>query len=306
MSFRYRSQVITLENYRHVFKTCSADVLDEIRSAILDDTEIAQFIKPCGNDSYLLGQLRMAIREMIPVEYLSAKLTGKTVYNIRQGFQKSRDMSAILKYYGVRTIKIDKEVLEKLSEFCLVGTDITRVDFTTVPSELIEVVCKGLYQGYPMWLLLDTENMPDEKTIRILMRGLSAGVDIHPFLSGDWNVDAMLLMFSYAKSVNLNDVLSYINYHFSTDSIKVLLDLASKGIPISNLCVKDLEGIPIYSSYQMYELGKAIEAGVDTPKMFNANLSDFDIAEMREKALADKDKKLSAKLNKKPKLEGLL
>lgn len=306
MSFRYRSQIITLENYRKVFKNCSPDILDELRSAILDDTEIAQFIKPCGNDSYLLSQLRLAIREMIPIEYLSAKLTGKTIYNIRQGFHKGRDMSDLLRYYGIRTIKIDKNILEKLSDFCLVGTDISRVDFCTVPDELIEIVCKGLYQGYPMWLLLDAENMPSEKTIRILMRGLSAGVDIHPFLSGNWEVDSILLMFSYAKSVNLNDVLSYINYNFNIDSIKVLLDLASKGIPIASLCVKDLEGIPVYSSYQMYELGRAIEEGVDNPKMFNANLSDFDISEMREKALADKDKKLSAKLNKKPKLEGLL
>lgn len=306
MSFKYRSQVVTLENYRQIFKTCTPDILDEIRSAILDDTEISQFIKPCGNDSYLLSQLRLAVREMIPVEYLSCKLTGKTIYNIRQGFNKSRDMSALLKYYGTRSIKVDRLVLEKLSDFCLVGTDITRVDFTIVPDELIEIVCKGLYQGYPMWLLLDADNMPTEKTIHILMRGLSTGVDIHPFLSGDWEIDSMLLLFSYSKSVDLNNILSFINSKFSIDCIKVLLDLSSKGIPITKLCIKDLEGIPIYSSYQMFELGKAIEAGVDIPKMYNANLSDFDMAELREKLIADKDKKLSAKLNKKPKLESLI
>ena len=59
MSFRYKSQTVTLENYRTVFKVCSPDILDEIRSAVLDDTSISSFIKPCGNDSYKLGQLRI-------------------------------------------------------------------------------------------------------------------------------------------------------------------------------------------------------------------------------------------------------
>lgn len=301
MSFRYRSQTITLENYRNVFKVCTPDVLDEIRSAILDDTSIAQFIKPCGTDSYLLGQLRMGVREMIPVEYLSTHVTGKTIYNIRQGIQKGRDMSALLKYYNQKTVKVDKLTLEKLSEFCFVGTDISKVDFTLVPNNLVDIICKGLHQGYPMWLLIDEDNMPTERTIHILMRGLSAGVDIHPFLSGKWEIDVMLLIFSYAKSVDLNEVLGYINYNFNAECVKVLLDLASKNIPITNLCIKDTAGIPVYNSYQMYELGRAIEEGVDTPAMYNASLSDFDISEMRERELAKKNRKLSASLNKKDK-----
>jgi hypothetical protein len=299
MSFKFRSQTITLENYRQVFKACTPDILDEIRSAVLDDTSITPFIKPCGTDSYLLGQLRMGVRELIPIEYLSAYVTGKTIYNIRQGFLKGRDMSALLKYYTNKVAKIDKSTIEKLSEFCLVGTDITKIDFSIIPNELVDIVCKGLYQGYPMWLLIDNETMPDERTIHILMRGMSAGVDIHPFLSGDWSIDSMLLLFSYAKSVDLNDVLQYINSHFSSDSIKVLLDLASENIPIANLCRKDTSGVPVYNSYQMYELGKAIKEGVDTEAMYNANLSDFEISEMREAELAKKNRKLSATLKKK-------
>lgn len=299
MSFRYKSQVITLENYRDIFKVCTPDVLDEIRSAVLDDTSIGNFIKPCGVDSYLLGQLRLAVREMIPIEYLSANVTGRTVYNIRQGFAKNRDMSPLLKYYNQKVVKVDVSILEMLSEFCLIGTDITRVDFTTVPEELVSTVCKGLYQGYPMWLLLDGENTPDERTIKILMRGMSLGVDIHPFLSDKWDINSMLLLFSYAKSVDLNDVLRYINSNFSVESIRVLLDFASKGIPIVRLCAKDLSGIPVYNSYQMYEIGLSLEAGVDIVEMFDANLSDFDIAELREAELAKRNRKLSVSLPKK-------
>lgn len=306
MSFRYKSQTITLENYRSVFKVCTPDILDEIRSAVLDDTSISSFIKPCGNDSYKLGQLRMAVRELVPVEYLSTYVTGKTIYNIRQGFIKGRDMSPLLAYYKTKGLTIDALTLEKLSEFCFLGIDISMMDFTIVPTNLVDVVCKGLYHGYPMWLIVEDNCTLTESEVQILMRGLSLGIDIHPFLSGDWSKEAMLLMFSYAKSVDINNVLSYVNSKFDGESLKVLLDLAQKNVPINKLCIKDTSGVPVYNSYQMYELGKAIEAGVDTPKMYDANLSDFDISDMREAELQKKNRKLSANLNKKPKLSGLL
>ena len=305
MSFRYKSQTITLENYRTIFKVCSPDILDEIRSAVLDDTSISSFIKPCGTDSYKLGQLRMAVRELVPIEYLSTYVTGKTIYNIRQGFLKGRDMSPILSYYTSKGVTIDADTLEKLSEFCFLGIDISKMDFTTVPTNLVDVVCKGLYHGYPMWLIVEDGCTLTEGDIQVLMRGLSLGIDVHPFLNGDWSKEAMLLMFSYAKSVDINEVLSLVNSKFDCECIKVLLDLAQKNVPINKLCVKDTSGTPVYNSFQMYELGKAIEEGVDTPKMFDATLSDFDINELREREIAKKNRKLSANLNKKPKLEKL-
>lgn len=305
MSFRYKSQTITLENYRHIFEACPPDILDEIRSAVLDDTAIGSFIKPCGIDSYKLGQLRMAVREMLPTEYLNVKLTGKTIYNIRQGFSKGRDMSDLLKYYTTRTLKLDKEIIEKLSDCCLLGTDLDQMDFTKVPNNLVNIVCKGLYQGYPMWLLIEDDCTLNEDNITVLMRGMSLGIDIHPFINGNWRKETLLLIFSYAKSVDLNEVLRYINSKFDSDCVKVLLDLASRNIPISSLCIKDTDGNPVYNSYQMYELGKAIESGVDTKEMYNASLSDFEISELREAEIAKKNRKLSAKL-KNSKLSGLM
>lgn len=249
MSFRYKSQTITLENYRSVFKACTPDILDEIRSAILDDISISLFIKPCGADSYKLGQLRMAVRELVPTEYLSTYVTGKTIYNIRQGFIKNRDMSDLLVYYSGKGLKIEAETLEKLSEFCFLGTDISKMDFTIVPTNLVDITCKGLYKGYPMWLLIEDGCTLTESEVQVLMRGLSLGVDIHPFLNGNWSKEAMLLMFSYAKSVDINDILSLVNSSFNNEQIRVLLDLAQRNVPIIKLCMKDTSGTPIYLTH---------------------------------------------------------
>lgn len=290
MSFTYRRKIVALDNYSQIFEGCSPDILDEIRSAVLDNTPIAQFIDPCKEDSYLLGQIRMALREGIPADYLDARLTGKTIYNMRQAFAKGIDMSGIMWYITQKKLKLDKEILETLSDFCMLGTDIRRVDFTQVPRDLVLTFCKGLYRGYPMWLLVDESPNLTQDVVRILMRGMELGIDIHPFLQGDWDKNVLLLLFSYSKSVDLNDILRYINSRFDSEQVKVLLDIASRGIPISRLCVKDTSGIPVYNSYQMYELGENLRCGVDIKRMFDVTLSDFEMSKIREEELAKRNK----------------
>lgn len=285
MSFRYGGRFIALDNYAQIFEECSPDILDEIRSAVLDNTPIADFIDPVGDDSYLLGQLRMALREGVPYEYLDVRLTGKTVYNIRQGFKRRVSMRDLVWYFPSKALRVDKEIIEVLSEFCLIGANISRVDFTLVPRNLVQVICKGLYKGYPMWLITDYCSSLGEADIHTLMRGMELGIDIHPFIRGDWDRNVLLLLFSYAKSVDVNEVLRYINSKFNGNQIKVLLDLMSAGIPISRLCVRDSEDAPVYNYYQMYELGESLKLGVDLPAMFNPRNSDFAIAQMRKQYL---------------------
>lgn len=287
MSFRYNHRIIALDNYAQVFgEECTPDVLDEIRSAILDNTPIENYIDLCGDDSYLLGQIRMALREELPEEYLDARLTGKTIYNIRQGFANGRDMHALLWYYPAKALRVDKDVIEILSAFALVGVDVSRVDFTLVPKSLVTTFCRGLYKGYPMWLLTDDASKLPESKVKLLMRGMELGIDIHPFVDGNWEKNVMLMLFSYAKSVDLNMVLSYVNHYFNTQQVKEILDFAVAGVPINRLCVKDHSGIPVYNSYQMHELGEALKVGVDIQAMFNPRLSDYDMAKLRETELA--------------------
>lgn len=288
MSFRYCGQFVSLDNYKHFFEECTPDILDEIRSAVMDDTDISPYIDACGDDSYLLGQIRIALREHIPSEFLDARLTGKTIYNIRKCFDNGRSAADLLWYITPKALKVEKDVIELLSKFVLLGTNISRVDFTLVPKQLVPVFLKGLYKGFPMWILVDDSSKLDIKSVQILMRGMELGIDIQPFSSGQWGRDAMLLLFSYAKACDINMILSYINNKFNIHQIKVLLDLASAGVPIQRLCVKDSSGAPVYTNFQMYELGESLRNGVDIGAMFSPKLSDFEMAKMREAALSER------------------
>lgn len=296
MSFKLKNKMITLDNYKEVFHECTPDILDEIRSAILDDTPIAKFIEPCGVDSYKLGQIRMALRELVPVEYINTKLTGKTIHNIRLGISKGYDMSSLLRYIVKNNLTVDKEVLEELSEFLYLGVDIDKVDFTVVRNDLVHAICQGLLQGYPMWLCIGGSFPLTEKYVGLLKRGMQLEVDIYPFINTEWSEGQLVTIFSHAKTININAFVSYINNKFDKECINTLVELYQKNIPITSLCYVDDTGEPIYNSYQMYELGQAIEDGTITNEMYNAKLSDMEIADLHRRELEKKNRKLSVSL----------
>lgn len=298
MSFKYNQHIITLENYRQIFNQCSPDILDEIRSAILDDTQISAFIEICGNDSYKLGQLRMAIREFLPKEYLNYRLTGRTMYYIRNAYKKGLNTDSLLKYITPSGLKLEASTLELLAEMVYLGVDIHKVDFTKVSLHLVDIFCKGLYKGYPMWLCVSEDMIYDEQYIKMLMRAMQLGIDIHPFIGKDWNINQLQILFLYAQTVPINELIQVITPKFNEDVLTELVLLMKDNIPITQLVVKDIEGYPVYNAYQIAELGKAIEDNTLTNEMLNPALSDMEIAELHREELAKQNRKLNITLQK--------
>ena len=298
MSFQFKEITVTLENYKQIFKNCTPDVLDEIRSAVLDDTPIASFIDECGTDSYKLGQIRIGLREMLPLGFLNTNLTGRTIYLIRQCLKNNISVDDLFVYVDEDKLKLPSGTIEKLAEFVYFGADISMIDFTKVKESKIELVLQGLLYHYTMWLIID-EDYPISY-MKSLMRGMQLEIDITPFLSGKWSEQQMFFLFSYSKRIDIMNFMSKINEQFDVESLKVLLKLYKENVPITTLCVQDQDGTPIYNSYQIEELGKAIKDKTITHEMYNPLLSDKSMSVLHEKELEKRKPK-----PKKVKLSGV-
>ena len=280
MSFKYKNFNVTLENYKSIFSQCTPDILDEIRNAVLDDTQIANYIAICGLDSYKLNQIRLAIREFVPVKYINPKFTAKTIYNIRQAYQKKFNIDSLGEYIGSKTknMLLDEKTFEKISDMVALGVDITKVNFLKVPEYLVDVYCKGLYQGYPMWLCI-TDRVVSESYIKLLMQGMRLDIDIHPFVDEEWTENQLRVIFANADKVDVELLLSYITPKFDADIISELIALMKDNIPISQLTLTDEQGYPLYNEYQIIALGKAVEHNLDDLSVFNPKLSDTEMSE---------------------------
>lgn len=274
----YKGRNITISNYKEIFRECTPDVLDEIRLAVLDNTDIVPYINQCGTDSYRLGQIRLALRENVDRKYVLAQLTPRTMNILRECNRQRLSLSPLNDYIIGGRVIVSVEMLELMVYALCSGADITKVDFTQVREDLCEIVCQGLVRGYPMWLFLG-DNMTVEY-INVLLRGLDLGIDISPCIKQVFSPAQLLLIFSQKKHSSL---LRNITPNFPYESISVLLGAMDEGLDISQLLYRDKDGFPIYSSLQMQALVKALElekTGVVVTDVFNPSLSDKEMYDM--------------------------
>lgn len=265
--FYYGDVEVTLENYKEVFEGYIPDVLDEIRLALLDDVAIGGYVKYIGNDSYKLGQFRLAIREMVPAEYLDLDFTGKTMFYIRQCHKLNIDISPLLSYVG----KLSYQALEVLSEFCYINVDITKLDFTKVSEKLIPLYAYGLANGVPMWLLVNCE-VQTEEYLKLLMQGLRRGFDMHPFLSNSWDMNAIKYLFGLGKE-DYDSILRVINHTVSRGEVEALKKCKSVGVDLKKVAIKDDDGYLIYDEYQLDAIAEVVSKGCPLSKVLNPRYS---------------------------------
>lgn len=268
---------ITLRNYKQIFKVCTPDVLDEIRLAILDNTDILAFINICGTDNFKLGQYRLAVREGVSFKYLIPGITGKTITWIRTCHRQHINMQCLERYIRGSKLTLSPEMFEYIVQAVSLGADISKVDFTDVPEKTYKVICEGLVRKYPMWLFVGY-NL-SERYIRLLMRGLDLGIDISPCVENVYTEDKLVYIFANKE---YSGILKHITPKFSLDSIKVLIQASKEGLDISQLLYRDTDGYPVYSEFQMKALLAALRVqklGILVDDVFDPKLSDVDMLE---------------------------
>lgn len=277
---KYMGMPININNYSTVFKDCTPDVLDEIRLAVLDNTDIMIYINDCGDDSYKLGQIRLSLREGVPYRFINTSITAKSIKCIRYCYKHSISLDPLIKYYLGSRILLRPEVFEIVVETLSLGGNISKVDFLTVPDSILEIICRGLVRGYPMWLFVNDKFT--ESYIRLLMRGLDLGIDISPFIKDVWGESQLVLLFANVEKIDINSFLSYVNNKFSYEALKILIKAVRDGISIDRITYRDRDGYPVYSHYQMEVLVKAlkmIKQGLNCDDVFNPKLSDKEMSD---------------------------
>lgn len=294
MSFKYQMSLVTMENYRQIFGNNTPDILDEIRSAVLDDTPIANFIACCGDDSYKLGQFRMALREYVPPKYLNKCLTGKHINLIRQIYSKRGEsgLSMLSDYLKSFThYSFTEEAFCRILEVVLHGGDISKIDFGRVQTSNISVVCNGIEKGYPMWLCAEEPLSSD--MMRLMIQGMLLGIDIHPFLVGEWSTEVVTAILTNANVISVAELLSWVTDKFSVGEVQEVMKAMRFHLDWTLLCAKNSDGEPLFNEYQMAIISQCLIADVLTEDIYNPRLSDIEMQDKYMNAVAAKAKSVS-------------
>ena len=284
LSFFFDGKTVTMGNYQTIFADYSADIVDEVRLAIMDDTAIGDYIAVCKDDSYRLGQIRKAIREYVPKEFISPYIDGQIMAKLRKAFADKVQLAPLLRYIKKGRLTISVKAFDCLIDMLSDGVSIEDVNFNKIKNSCVGIVCKGLRKNYPMWLFEGTKLEADR--IELLMKGMHLGIDVQPLLSAEWTAEQIRAIFRYAKGADTNAIIASITPHFSDECIKEVFFAVNKNLDYTVLIPKDSEGYPLYNVYQMVVLNQAMLNGVLSDEMRNPSLSDMQMQNLFDDALA--------------------
>lgn len=284
MSFRFKGCVCSLNNYVSIFKGLNSDFIDEIRLAILDDTPIGDYISVLVEDkdgARKLSQIRKALREYVPLAFITTEVSAEVMEYIRLLYAE-RGEAALDQLSPYIKLGVSPELSDKtLKEIITVlyhGVDISKVNFNNVETANVSVVASGLIKGYPMWLVAE---MPlDTDYMQVLIQGMKVGVDVHPFLIGDWDIECVKYLISQVRRVNLSEILENVNCNFNIEQLKEVISAALSNVDFGLLCLKEDGGQPVFNEYQMEVVKDCLVADVLTEEIYDYNKSDMDMRDL--------------------------
>lgn len=296
MALEYRGNMINQTNFRSIFSNKSQDILDEIELAILYDTQIGVYIDRCGEDWLKLSQIRKSIRSFIPKKYISTGLSANVIGKFRELYLDGYDLSYFDKYLtatkGVGSVSLlnDSKLYDILCTYQM-NSNITKIDFRTVKTDIFEPIIKGIRQGYPMWIITDSDVDLDKQTVIVLTKTMSRGINIFPFLSGGWNSEQIALICANVEKSDINNLMELINPRFTVDQLSVIIHVVKCLDALKAICITDSDGDPLYNYYQMYELSLCVNHGIDISEIADPSISDKDMEDYFEKHKKEKEKK---------------
>lgn len=296
MSFRYDKIVVSLSNYRQIFKGYREDTLDEIRSAVLDDTPIGAYIDILKNDPLTLNQVRLCIREMVPKRYINYRYGSKVLSEIRALNDLGLDLtplSTLLPAKGY--LKLDEDVLYQILKLYEKGIDLKGINFLKLDKPKAMVVLDALDLGYPIRVCIEgRESSIPLDTLKLYIKAMNMGIDVHMLLVDDWSPSQLVQILSASKRVDLVDLLSHINPFFTAEAIQQVIEGLAHKVDVSSYTALDEDGYPLFNHYQMRVLREALESNVDISRVLNPKMSDIDMKvklSMREIRRVGRNKK---------------
>lgn len=266
----------TIDNYKSHFSGRNNDVLDEIRSSILDGIDLSPYISADPNQNpYTLQQIRVSLKEGISEKWLSVIDDGDILRRLRFLYHKGVNLSYVNSLVKYRLpVEYYKTLLDILED----GTPIPEnFLYHRIPKTLLPVTNQALRLGlYDLRIYTscscDTTRLILLAKISNLVRDSGFQVVSEQLINSD-----RLFLVSILELFNRIDstLWSYINTYpdnlVGEDKLQLFIDLYYKGVDPSQTYQ-----LPYY---QLTFIGKCIEEGVDYTKLLSSGDMSFSDAQ---------------------------
>lgn len=281
---KYKGVDLTFENYASRLEGFSQDIKDEVRSAILDNTPIGDFIDVCRDDPFRLQQLRLAAKEFYPTWVFKVE-DGANIYRIRNLSGVSVEMVETQVPAG-----LPREYIEELISWIEEGVVIPE-DFNMrrVPKTILTPVSTAIKSGVDPNAIVKLSKGNEEAAglyVQIAVKGLSLG----KFEGKNLSNSCLGSVAELAGRPYIGSVVELLEPRSGSEEVEVLWGLAKSGFDFSLF-----EG-DYYTSMQLSWIHQAFIEKFDVTKMLDTGLNNFELNEIYNTLAKDRSKRLSGRL----------
>lgn len=186
---RYKGTKLLLENFRSVLSGYSVDIQDVVRSAILDDVDISDWIEKCSDNPYRLDQIRLGMKEEIDKGYFEYK-SGEVLRGIRGLIARGINLSPILRY---NKGELSDRCFLYLIVWCKEGINFSMYDFSIVPDYQLDFYDFALRRGINI-KSFNSGRQYRADYIDECIKIIGNGCEIEKFASADYSMQIVDLM----------------------------------------------------------------------------------------------------------------
>lgn len=281
---KYKGVDLTFENYATRLEGFSQDIKDEVRSAILDNTPIGDFIDVCRDDPFRLQQLRLAAKEFYPTWVFKVE-DGANIYRIRNLSGVSVEMVENQVSAG-----LPREYIEELISWIEEGVVIPE-DFNMrrVPKTILTPVSTAIKSGVDPNAIVKLSKGNEEAAglyVQIAVKGLSLG----KFEGKNLSNSCLGSVAELAGRPYIGIVVELLEPRSGSEEVEVLWELAKSGFDFSLF-----EG-DYYTSMQLSWIHQAFIEKFDVTKMLDTELNNSELNEIYNTLATDRSKRLSGRL----------
>lgn len=273
----FKGSRVTLESIGSQFRGYPLDIQDEVRSMVMDNLDLSQWIDVCKDNPYRLNQIRLGSKEGLDPKFFTI-LDGSVIYKIRGLAATGFNVGELLPYVGVGFTKEQWAYIISWAERGLLDS---RLALVRTPFSMWEFLDKGLRNNLPMWLFTSGKKYSNTFMHSVLTL-MSNGQSAEKFLNSSWKDETLKLLAEFSYRRWFNNIVGLVDYFIPYEFLVSVGELAKEGLIDEDLFETSYDGDTgdyyyVYQSYHLEAILRCVMQGYNYSRLKDYNLSGSEV-----------------------------
>lgn len=290
----WKNKRVNMSNYQEVFRGYSRPIRELVRSAIMDDTPIGNYIDKYKNNYHMLWEVKLALEVGLDPKWFDIVTSHALLSEVRVLFENGMDIEPLAKHFSMQ---LSSDHYKYILKWYKQGISLDKYDFSIVDRKLLSV-----YDSYfNLGISMEVFNTGESYSVRYLVACVSiyrSGNDVSKFLDGKWDEENLLLLAKYSKSKYYKKMIGYVDKEVTPSLLEEMYALVKQGSGHYEELFKVVNGEYVYSDRKLALIRKALLKGYDYVSLIDDTLSLDDMYSKYNELELTSKRKVSGRLRK--------